>query len=131
MTLNHGALRMEWDLAIAAIAQVELVIRYFAERVCKWYSLLVLAQSANYRDLLNVVLSEAQLKCEFYGGFRVMVSENGHSKHICDAGSKEEREGRTPPPERRRRCCRGGTSPGQPFLVSFCTVFACVSTEYA
>lgn len=74
----------------------EPVIRDVSDRVCKRYLLLVPVPSTSFRDRLNVVLPDAQLKGDYIGGFCVMVSKNGHSLHIGDPDSHEERVGRTP-----------------------------------
>lgn len=73
------------------------VIRDFTGRVCTGYSLFVRAKSTIYRDLLNAVLADAQMRGEYLDGFLVRVSENGHSVLIGDTESDEQRGGRTLP----------------------------------
>lgn len=53
-------------------------------------------QSTSYRDRLNAVLDDGQMKGEYLGGFRVRASENGQSLRIGNDDSGEERGGRTP-----------------------------------
>lgn len=58
---------------------------------------LVCAQPTNYRNHLNVVLVDAQLKGEYLGGLRVRAPENDHSIYTGDDYIDEERSGRIPP----------------------------------
>lgn len=55
------------------------------------------AQSTRFRDGLNAVLADAKLKGYYVDRFLVSVFENGHSLHIGDTDSDEERVGRIPP----------------------------------
>lgn len=96
MTGRHSALRAELDSARAAIGRGERVIKDFVDSVCKWYSSLACTQSAYYRDRLNAVLDYAHQRHEYLGGFRVRASQDGHSVHIGDDDSDEERADRTP-----------------------------------
>lgn len=91
MTRSNGGLRMELDPARATIARGGLVVRCFAGRVCKRYLSLGRPQSTSCRAHLIVLLADAQLKSEYLDGFRVRVSNTGHSQRIGDVDSDEER----------------------------------------
>lgn len=82
-----------------AVGRGEGLMHDFAERVCTGYTSLLHTQAASYRDRLNHVLADAQLRCEHLGGYQVRVGECGHSFRLGDADRDEDRGGHTPPPE--------------------------------
>lgn len=88
----HEQGRLEFALGSArlTIARAERVLQDFAERVFTEYTSLVHAQASSYHDLLNAVLSGAQSREEYLGGYRVRVSEDHHSLQIGGANSDEE-----------------------------------------
>lgn len=53
------------------------------------------AHFTSYRDQLNAVLANKQLRAAYLGRLLVMVTENGPSLHIDDADSELERGGCT------------------------------------
>lgn len=66
----------------------------FADRVCTGYTTPMRAHASSHRDQLNAVLGYAQTRGEYIGGFCVHVGDDGHSLHLGDQDSDEERGGR-------------------------------------
>lgn len=91
----------EIDLKVARadILRGERVFHDFVERVCTGYTTLLRAQVSSYRDRLNTVLGEAQVRGEYLGCFPVRAWEDGHSLHLGDEDRDKERVGRTSPRE--------------------------------
>lgn len=74
----------------------ERVLRDFFERVCTEYSSLLHTQAPNYRDRLNVVLTDAQTRGDYLGGCCVPLGESRQILHVSDANCDDERGGSTP-----------------------------------
>lgn len=68
---------MKLDSDRAATARGDRAIRDFAYMVCKGYSSLVYSQYTSYRDRLNAVLADGQLKGAYLGGLCFFVFKNG------------------------------------------------------
>lgn len=59
--------------------------------IVRRYSSLVGAQCTSYRDRVKAVLANALMPDKYLGGFRVIISKNGHLLLIADADSEEDR----------------------------------------
>lgn len=94
-----GNLQMDVKVARASIGRGKRVICNFAELLCTGYTTSLRKQASSYLDRLTTVLDDAQARVEFLGGFRVQVGEDGHSLHIGNEDSDEERGGQTLPSE--------------------------------
>lgn len=75
----------------AAICTVEEAIRDFQERVRTGYTSQVPAHVLRYCDRVNTVFTDMQSDGEHLGGNRAHMGDGGHSLHIHEADSDEER----------------------------------------
>lgn len=88
MTCAHVSLRSGLDALHTANERWEGVLRDFLEKV---YRGLMRTHAASYRNWLNVLLSDAQLRGEYVGGYLIRISENCYSLSIDEATSDEVR----------------------------------------
>lgn len=90
MTWNHTSLRLESDVLHAAEERRESVKCDFVERLCNGYSGLMRRYATSYRSWLNALQADAQLRGEYFGGYRIHVYENGYSLPVDEATGDEE-----------------------------------------
>lgn len=64
---ENGRLEVEKKTALATIGRGERVNQDFAKSVCSGYSFLMRAQDLSYRNLLNVLLGDAQKRRYYLG----------------------------------------------------------------
>lgn len=96
---DQGTLEIELNAARAPIGGKERVVNDVAELVCTGYNTLMREQASSYRDRLSAVFGDVQAGGEYLGGFLVRFVDDGHSSHLGEGDSNDERGGRTPPPE--------------------------------
>lgn len=97
----RDCVQLNYDLgaARATVGRGERVTNELAEEVYTGYIPSMRAQASDYRDHLNVLLANAELRGEYLGGYQVRVWDEGHSSHLRDADGIKELGGRTPTPQ--------------------------------
>lgn len=72
-------------------------MRYFVERVCTVYNLLIFAQLSAYCYQLRAYLGDAQLGGECSSRYCTRVFETGHALHVSEDNREQERGDYNPP----------------------------------
>lgn len=91
ITRAHALLWPEVDTLRAVTERQEGLMRLFAERVCTGYVGLMCTHTASYGNRLSALLSDAQSRGEYVGGYHICISEDCYSLPFDEATSDEER----------------------------------------
>lgn len=91
ITQDQASHQLHLDALHAAGRRREDVLRDFLMRVCTDYSALMCAHATSYRNGLNAVKADAQLKGKYVGGYRICVDEDIYLLRIDEATGDKER----------------------------------------
>lgn len=87
MCRSHTSLKSELDALHMAGENGEWLMRHFVEKLCTGYSGLMHSHAASYRNRLNAVFVDAQLRAENVGGYFICVGEDRYSLGADEATS--------------------------------------------